>query len=100
MSECIAKLTFSDETDARDYVHQCEASFAAQINQLTEKMLAREELCLLGLGGPSCAGKSTAATHIIRNLQAAGKQNLQVYTLWYYQDRNVGLRGTCLQLYL
>ncbi len=73
MSELIAKTHFSCENDARSYVESCEAAFAAQIENVTQQILAASSYRFLGLGGPTCAGKSTTATLLIRGLQAAGK---------------------------
>lgn len=59
---------------AIDYIAQCEAAFARQVIELTDRLTAQPELHLIGLSGPTCAGKTTAAAIITRQLQAAGRR--------------------------
>ncbi|MBQ7337751.1 MAG: hypothetical protein IJW40_04760 [Clostridia bacterium] len=73
MSELIAKTTFTDQVTARAYVESCENAFAAQVQKVAERILEHPECKLLGLGGPTCAGKSTTAKHLIHRLEAEGK---------------------------
>lgn len=73
MSELIARTEFSSEQDLRDYVVACEDAFAKQVDRVADDIVARKNCKLLGLGGPSCAGKSTTAKHLIRQLELAGK---------------------------
>ena len=73
MSEQIATATFSSEEQARAYIRSCEQNFANQIRHTADQILAQGSCKLLGLGGPSCAGKSTTAMLLIRYLEQAGK---------------------------
>ncbi len=69
----IAPTRFETDDDARAYIAECEDAFASQVKAVAEQILALPECKLLGLGGPSCAGKSTTAKLLIRHLEAAGK---------------------------
>jgi len=73
MSQMIAKTNFSSQDEARAYIAGCEEAFAAQMKAAAARILAQPSCKLLGLGGPSCAGKSTTAKLLIRYLEAAGK---------------------------
>lgn len=73
MSELIAEKKFSCERDARRYVSLCEQQFSEQVRRVADEISALESCRFLGLGGPSCAGKSTMAKHLIAQLEAAGK---------------------------
>jgi uridine kinase len=73
MSQLIAKTHFSDQNEARAYILSCEDAFAEQMKSAAARILAEPSCKLLGLGGPSCAGKSTTAKLLIRHLEAAGK---------------------------
>ena len=73
MSQLIAKTHFENQNDARDYILSCEDAFAQQMRAAAARILSQPSCKLLGLGGPSCAGKSTTAKLLIRHLEAAGK---------------------------
>ena len=69
----IAPTHFPSDTDAKAYIAQCEDAFASQVKDVAARILSLPECKLLGLGGPTCAGKSTTAKLLIRYLEAAGK---------------------------
>lgn len=69
-----APNVFENTDAARAYVAECEGSFAQQVIDLTERLIARPELHLIGLSGPTCAGKTTSASIITQQLRAAGKR--------------------------
>lgn len=69
----IAPTHFETDDDAETYIARCENAFALQVRAVAEQILSLKECKLLGLGGPTCAGKSTTARLLIRNLEAAGK---------------------------
>ncbi len=69
-----APSTFENATAARAYIAECESAFARQVIDLTERLIAHPELHLIGLSGPTCAGKTTSASIITQQLEAAGKR--------------------------
>ena len=69
-----APNVFENASTARAYIAECEGAFARQVIELTERLIAHPELHLIGLSGPSCAGKTTSASIITQQLEAAGKR--------------------------
>lgn len=69
-----APNTFADTNAAIAYIAECENAFRRQVISLTDTLVARPELHLIGLSGPTCAGKTTAADIITKQLQAAGRR--------------------------
>ena len=54
-------------------VEQGERRFEAQLEALAASLAALPELHLIGLTGPTCSGKTTAAAHLTRALAGYGK---------------------------
>ena len=71
MSQLIAKTHFESQNDAKDYILSCEDAFAQQMRAAAARILSQPSCKLLGLGGPSCAGKSTTAKLLIRNCRGS-----------------------------
>lgn len=69
-----APSSFSNADAATAYIAECEDAFRRQVILLTDKLTAQPELHLIGLSGPTCAGKTTAADIITKQLQAAGRR--------------------------
>jgi len=69
-----APNAFANTNAAIAYIAECEDAFRRQVIALTEKLIANPELHLIGLSGPTCAGKTTAADIITRQLKAAGRR--------------------------
>jgi uridine kinase len=74
VTELKAPSTFADATAAIAYIAECENAFRRQVIALTDRLTAHPELHLIGLSGPTCAGKTTAADIITKQLQAAGRR--------------------------
>lgn len=72
MSELIAKTSFVSDVQAKEYIKSCESAFRTRIDHIADCILEQKNVRLLGLGGPTCAGKSTAAKLLIRHLESAG----------------------------
>ena len=53
---------FSSVNEASRYMTDCEDEFRGQVIALTERLISHSELRLIGLSGPTCAGKTTAAS--------------------------------------
>lgn len=67
-----APFIFPDVQKAKQYILDCELGFRQQVVELTSRLSSNPELHLIGLSGPTCAGKTTAASIITEQLQAAG----------------------------
>ncbi len=69
-----APSVFKTEQDARAYIAACEHSFEEQVIDVCQGLIDHPELHLIGLSGPTCSGKTTAASLLIRRLEAAGRR--------------------------
>ncbi len=65
---------FADTEAAARYIAECEEGFRRQVVALTNRLISHPELHLIGLSGPTCAGKTTAAAIITDQLQRAGRR--------------------------
>ncbi len=74
MTPLFAPATFETSQMAKDYIAGCEAAFEKQVLELAQDLVARTDLHLIGLSGPTCAGKTTSGELIIRQLEAAGRR--------------------------
>lgn len=68
------KSVFETEDVARAYIANCDKKFAARVGEITERLMGDRNLKMIGLSGPSCSGKTTAAKILINRLCAEGKQ--------------------------
>lgn len=62
-----------NEEALRELVAAGERSFDARLAALSEEILSLPGLRLLGLTGPTCSGKTTAAAMLTRDLEANGR---------------------------
>lgn len=69
-----APHSFSGTEAAEQYIAACEQDFRRQVIELTDRLISHPELHLIGLSGPTCAGKTTAASIITDQLQQAGRR--------------------------
>ncbi len=60
-------------TGCEGLIGEGEARFAEQLHSLTESLAAQSDLRMIGLTGPTCSGKTTAAAMITEALAARGK---------------------------
>ena len=68
-----SKKTFKNEAEKREFVNRCESDFEALLDESLSKVWAIEGLKTIGLSGPSCSGKTTAAKKLIDDLSAHGR---------------------------
>ena len=70
MSVLHAPGSFYSEQEAEEYVVACERAFARQVDEVSARLSAMPDLKFIGLSGPTCAGKTTAAgiltDHLVR----------------------------------
>lgn len=67
-----AKLHFSCEKEATAYIAECEKRFRDNVIAAAEQLHAIPGLRLIGLSGPTCAGKTTTAKILLGRLEALG----------------------------
>lgn len=63
---------FANEEEVRAFVLTCEARFCAQVERASAIAHAMPQLKYVALSGPSCAGKTTTAGLMIKELQEKG----------------------------
>lgn len=74
MTKLKAPCCFESQQSAIDYIADCEAKFRNCVMSLAKDLAAVKDLHLIGLSGPTCAGKTTTATLLIDHLHQAGRR--------------------------
>lgn len=64
---------FENEAQKREFVHEVEAAYAAQIEKILPKLVSAKER-IFTLSGPTCSGKTTTAHQMLDAFAAAGKR--------------------------
>lgn len=72
MRSLIAPSSFETQDMARQYIAACERAFCERVTALADALADIKELRLIGLSGPSCAGKTTTANILVRQLERKG----------------------------
>ena len=70
-----------------DFVKACDADFEARMDRVVESIAARKDLKIVGLTGPTCAGKTTTAKKLTACLQAHGHRVHTVSLDDFYYDK-------------
>jgi uridine kinase len=81
---------FSNISEASQYMTACEDEFRQQVIALTKRLLAHPELRLIGLSGPTCAGKTTAASIITEQLESVGRNVHIIYVDDFFREQPHG----------
>ncbi len=84
-----SKKQFAGDTDAKAFVAKCEAEFEERLAAVVEKVGQTKNLRLIGLSGPTCSGKTTAAAKLIKYLSDQGRKVYVVSIDDFYLDREV-----------
>ncbi len=71
MKRCIV-TPFADEREAQAFVKECESEFENRMEAALKKLLNENSIRLLGLTGPTCSGKTTAAKKMTSYLESTG----------------------------
>lgn len=79
---------FDDEKALRNYVAECDLRLDKEIENAMECIPSVHDLRLLGLTGPTCAGKTTAAKKITSLLEAKGLRVHVVSIDDFYFDKD------------
>ena len=61
------------ETELAELVRAGDAAFERALKALAEEILSLHDVRLLGLTGPTCSGKTTAAAMLTKELEAQGR---------------------------
>ena len=75
-----SKKTFVNEAEKREFVNCCERDFEALLDDSLSKIWEIDGLKAIGLSGPTCSGKTTAAKKLIDDLSAHGR-NVRVISI-------------------
>lgn len=70
------------------WIHQCEAAFATSLEKIAEDIFQKEELHMVLLTGPTCAGKTTTANLLERYFSERGRRILPVSIDDFYHDHD------------
>ena len=65
---------FGSEAEKTEYIADCERELEDRLSAVAREVLARPDLRLLALAGPTCSCKSTAVKKIAADLADAGKR--------------------------
>ncbi len=64
--------------DIREYIEKCDADFRARLYDIADEVARsfenQQSIRLVSLSGPTCSGKTTAASMLAERLQLAGKR--------------------------
>lgn len=83
----LLKFDFTTADEKKAFVDSCEAEFEAMLDEAVAKVMARKELHIITLSGPTCSGKTTTARKLIDELTAAGRDVHVVSIDDFYYDR-------------
>lgn len=82
-----AKCSFNNEEDIKKYIAECEENFERRLTECVDKVRTSEGIKLIGLSGPSCAGKTTLSKKLISNFAEYGRSVHTVSIDDFYRDR-------------
>lgn len=74
MTQRTAPHSFENRQEAIRYIAECERSFRDRVIAMAKNLAAEPDLHLIGLSGPTCAGKTTTGTILIDHLKQAGRR--------------------------
>ncbi len=66
--------TYTNQDRLASFVDYWELRFEAQLAEITQQMTALTEIVFMGLTGPTCSGKTTAAKKLTANFEKHGKR--------------------------
>jgi len=67
-------LNYSDKKAAQEFVDFCECSFNNKLTSVCQKIAENDSIRAITLAGPTCSGKTTAASRITDELEKLGKK--------------------------
>jgi len=78
---------FSDESEKKAFVAQCEAAFRSRLHEIASIAAARRDLRFITLAGPTCSGKTTTAGILIEGLESVGRRVVVISIDDFFYDR-------------
>lgn len=82
-------MSFASEREAAEFVAKCEREFEERLSGAVERVCEHRGVRLIGLSGPTCSGKTTAANKLIKHLASQGKKVHVISIDDFYYDRDV-----------
>ncbi|MBP3377711.1 MAG: hypothetical protein J6L96_03085 [Clostridia bacterium] len=69
----LKNLNINSESEAEEFVKQCEAQFSRDLDEAIEHVFDVEDVKIITLSGPTCSGKTTTATKLEERIDKSGK---------------------------
>ena len=85
-----APTSYESDMKAIEFIKNCESAFRSDVTAVAQRILSVGGLRLIGLTGPTCAGKTTAASILISELLAAGRRVHLVSVDDFFRDQPHG----------
>lgn len=82
-------MSFADVGEQTAFVDRCERDFEERLSAAVERVCEHRGVRLIGLSGPTCSGKTTAANKLIKYLSDRGRKVHVVSIDDFYYDRDV-----------
>ena len=79
----------NDPLELQKFVEHTDRLFEEKVQEVTEKIAAKPELKLIGLTGPTCSGKTTAAKKLMASLEEHGHRVHVVSIDDFYYDKDL-----------
>ena len=73
--------------EARAFVEFCEKDFSERIDNALESVFAGNDTKIVALSGPTCSGKTTTASKLIRPIERSGKRSVVMSIDNFFLDR-------------
>ena len=87
MTISVAPLRFSSQAESTAYIADCEMGFRQRVIAVAEQLHAVSGLQLIGLSGPTCAGKTTTANILEGRLAALGRRVHTISVDDFFRDQ-------------
>ena len=79
---------FKSNTEAKNFVRQCELDFDTRLVSLTDQVCGENELKVITLSGPTCSGKTTASKKLVEALAGHSKRINIISIDDFYYDKD------------
>ena len=80
--------TFQSEEEKKQFVLECETDFYTRLSHVTGAIAHRDDFYVIALSGPTCAGKTTTAHLLIKDLEACGKNAVVISIDDFFRDHS------------